>query len=231
MTGKYLSSPRGLTLVTKEGVPEGSADVILLVASLVDRQVRLDPGQDLSCAPDVRCCFACADAQALLKKTYGTQALCLIWKHVRGARLSSAAGRLVVACDSRRVRVLAVNAPGDYVLAPKVKPHIFCELMDPASMQAVIDPTAENNVCTCAGGLNRPRCQHKFSFEEVVFIRGNFLKHEDSERAMADQLMQYTVSTWRSKRMYFLNTKPVCVRSFRSAWARTGKTTSHVWCA
>ena len=89
-----------------------------------------------------------------------------------------------------RVRLHAQSVQGSYDL-PRVKLQEAVDLLDPRKIHHVLDPTLDNKNCRCTAGIGRPRCQHKFSFEDIRKVRAQWITKPDPIGDWGRELQQY----------------------------------------
>ena len=73
-----------------------------------------------------------------------------------------------------QVRIHARNARGSYDV-PENQVDTVADLLDPRKIWHVLDPTTDNKNCMCASGIEKPRCHHVFSFEDIRKVRAHWI--------------------------------------------------------
>ena len=118
-----------------------------------------------------------------------------------------------------KVLLCAQCALGEYLLPSMDRVHAAIAALDPAEINSALDGTIENSKCTCPAGLNKPRCQHSFTFNDVAKLRGEWHTSEDPIKYFVDQLKSHSVNVFesggnhagRNKQVtYFLGRRQVC---------------------
>lgn len=70
--------------------------------------------------------------------------------------------------------LIARNAVGTYVV-PTTKLDLATRLLNPAEITKVLDGIVDHDRCTCPLGLGMSRCYHKFSYNQIAKVRGEWI--------------------------------------------------------
>jgi hypothetical protein len=127
------------------------------------------------------------------------------------------------------LRLLAKNAPGAHTI-PMVKVNDIRKIAEALSPKQIEEALAlgdmGNSQCRCNGGLNVPRCQHKFTYTDVQEIRGAWHAALDPVRMMANHLKEFPANQTHKHEpgdrdhhvTYYVKQQKVCRGFFRNAW-------------
>jgi hypothetical protein len=118
------------------------------------------------------------------------------------------------------VRLLAKNSVGDYLLPKDRDVEKVAFALDPVEINKVLDGTMEQSWCTCPSGIGHGRCQHKFTFDDIRNLRGDWHCNLDPVGTAVHVLKlmpenHYHESKLERRVTYYLLDKKVC-RGFYS---------------
>jgi len=83
--------------------------------------------------------------------------------------------------------LIARNSIGRYTLANPAKLFKASQFMAPEAIQAIV-AGPPNRLCRCPTGVERPRCNHKFTFNEVREVRGERYSSNDHVALTVERL-------------------------------------------